>query len=356
MSEANVPAARLWSAAEAHDFMKSLRTQLHAAGVFSGDARGYVRRGLVIVGLSVLTWLGLLLVTEDWMRGLVALLAGYTGVQAAAIAHEAGHGAVSRSRPRSVLVGQVFLSLLVGSSYSAWVARHGAHHLHPNSRHDPDVRPWLFSFNETDARAASGFAGWCTRWQHWLLFPLSTLMGFTIKLTGWLHVLRAPGRHPVDLLLLAIHLAVWIALPAWWIGLPDALFGYLLLTWFEGAYLSFVFIANHLGGPTGEEAQHWPPALRQIVTARNLPAGAWLSHLCIGLNTHIEHHLFGHLPATRLAEARDITRRMCLEHKIPYRQCSVVQAFAEVHRCNREMARIARAAAKSRTGLQRPAA
>lgn len=356
MSDTTEPTPRLWSAAEAHDFIRSLRTQLHEAGVFRGDALGYLRRGLVVVGLSVLTWFGFLLVAEDWMRWLVALLAGYTGVQAAAIAHEAGHGAVSRSRPRSVWVGRVFLSLLVGSSYGAWVARHRAHHLHPNSRHDPDVRPWLFSFNETDARAAVGLAGWCTRWQHWLLFPLSTLMGFTIKLTSWRHVLRTPGQHSVDLSLLVLHLVVWIALPTWWIGLPNALLGYLLLTWFEGAYLSFVFLANHLGGPTCEEAQQWPPPLRQIVTARNLPASAWLSHLCIGLNTHIEHHLFGNLPATRLAEARDITRRMCQYHQIPYRQCGVMQAFAEVHRCNREMARAAREAAEYRAGLQRPAA
>ncbi len=137
---------------------------------------------------------------------------------------------------------------------------------------------------------------------------------------------------------------VWRALPAPWIGLGAARLNYALPPWGEGAYLAFVFLANHLGGPTGEEARHWPPALRQIVTARNLPANWWMTHLCIGLNTHIEHHLFGHLPATRLPEARATTRRLCEAHGIPYRECTLGEAFGEVHQYNRHMAQIARAA------------
>ena len=48
----------------------------------------------------------------------------------------------------------------MGASYSAWTERHGPHHRHPNSREDPNVHSGVFSFNEIDAVAAKGLAGW----------------------------------------------------------------------------------------------------------------------------------------------------------------------------------------------------
>ncbi len=342
-----------WSAAQATDFMARLRSELRESGAFTGDAAGYCRRTLWVLLVTAIVWWAFIEIGHGPMRWAIALLAGYIGVQASAIGHEAGHGAVTRDRALAWRVGRFFMTWLVGASYSAWVERHGAHHLHPNSRKDPDVRPSLFNFNESDAAAAQGLAAWCTRHQHQLLIPLSSMMGFSLKLAGWKHVLRQPVVRWLDLALLMLHVAFWIALPAVWIGLGNALLNYALMTWVEGAYLAFVFLANHLGGPTLEEASAWPPALRQIVTARNLPNRPWLTHLCIGLNTHIEHHLFGHLPATRLPDARAITRRLCLSHGVPYQEYTVGQAFAEVQRCNRRMAEIAREAHRARHAARR---
>ena len=340
--------ARDWTSDQAAAFMAELRAELRELGVFRGDKAGYIVRSVLVLAATAIVWFALLS-SESWpLRGLLVILAGYLGVQASAIAHEAGHGAVTRDREWMALVGQVFMTAVVGASFSAWCERHGTHHVYPNSTKDPDVRPGLFRFNETDARTATGLAGWTTRHQHLLLFPLATLMGFSLKFAGWKFVLRQPVKVWVDLALSLLHASIWLALPAMWIDFGDALLNYALLTWVEGAYLAFVFLANHLGGPTGDESRGWPPALRQIVTARNLPNAWWLTHLCIGLNTHIEHHLFSNLPSSRLPEARATTRRMCLAHGIPYRECGVLQAFAEVYRHSRHIASIARIEAQSR--------
>lgn len=336
------------SVADTAAFINELRQQLLALDVFRGDKRGYILRSLWVLLVSGIAWLGFFNAATWPQRILMGLLSGYAGVQASAIAHEAGHGAVTSVRSWANFVGHLFMTLLIGVSYSAWVHRHRSHHAHPNSRLDPDVHAGLFSFNETDARGACGLAGLCTRYQHILLIPLSSLMGFTLKFRSWCHVFHDPTSHIGNLTLLVIHGILWIVLPTYWIGAEAAIENYLLLTWVEGAYLAFVFLANHLGGPTAEEACQWPPALRQIVTTRNLPASRFLTHLCIGLNTHIEHHLFGHLPSTRLHEARATTRRLCLSYNIPYRECTILQAFSEVQQYNLRMAMIARQASLER--------
>ena len=102
-----------------------------------------------------------LIVVNDLRLQLVAItLAVYAGVQSSAIAHEAGHGAVTRNSLWKSWVGRFFMSFVMGASYSAWTERHGPHHRHPNSRKDPNVHSGLFSFNEIDAVAAKGLAGW----------------------------------------------------------------------------------------------------------------------------------------------------------------------------------------------------
>lgn len=340
---------RVWSGAEVSAFMNELRHQLNTLEVFRGDKRGYILRSLWVVVASAIAWLGFLN-AETWSQRLfLGLLSGYAGVQAAAIAHEAGHGAVTTVRSWANSVGHLFMTLLIGVSFDAWAHRHRSHHAYPNSRLDPDVRAGLFSFSEADAHRACGLAGLCTRYQHILLIPLSSLMGFTLKFKSWVHVFRNPAFYIGNLTLLVIHGGLWIVLPAYWIGAEAAIVNYLLLTWVEGAYLAFVFLPNHLGGPTAEEASQWPPLLRQIVSTRNLPASRFLTHLCIGLNTHIEHHLFGHLPATRLNEARETTRQLCLSYNIPYSECTIFQAFKEMQQYNLRMAMIARQAAFARS-------
>ena len=341
-------AAQAWTQAAALAFTHQLRVELQGVGVFRGDTLGYWRRGMGTAALTLCAWAGLF-VADGVVLGLAAaLLAGYAGVQASAIAHEAGHGAVTRNSAWRWRIGRFFMTFGMGASYGAWVKRHGLHHQRPNSCDDPDLRPGLFRFNPVDAIAARGLAGWCTRHQHLLLLPASSLMGFSLKLAGWTHVLKNLSVERRDLFAMSAHLAVWIALPTLWVGLNQALLSYLLITWIQGIYLAFVFLPNHLGSMTAEEAASWPPALQQIITTRNLPDTAILTHLCMGLNTHIEHHLFGHLPATRLAEAREVTRRHCLSHGVPYAEVSLRKAFGELQLFNRRIASIAQEAYRLR--------
>lgn len=279
--------------------------------------------------VTACTWSAFLFVDTWPARVAIGILAGYIGVQASAIAHEAGHGAVTRDARWSWFIGRFFMTFLIGASYGAWVERHGAHHLHPNSRKDPDVRPWLFSFNEIDAVAARGLAGWCTRHQHLLLIPLSTLMGFSLKLVGWRRVVCAPSAMRIDLLLL-LHASIWIALPSFWIGVGNAVLNYgTVFTLAELKFLAAVnvaaqlfwigiyvmlFFADPILGLCVVLVPHLATAIisavivfvqhgdtgDQLFNNSRTHSSPWATLLMAGTNYHLEHHLYPRVACWRL--------------------------------------------------------
>lgn len=324
---------------------EALRQELSQQGVFKADIRAYVLRCCWLVPAYFGGWVVLQRDAGMGLHLLAAAVVAFASVQAAAIGHEAGHGAVSQKRRVATLVGQVCMTFLMGNSYASWVARHGHHHAYSNSSRDPDIRPGLFRFKEADARLARGPARFFTSHQHLLLWPLSTLMGFSLKGNGWAFVLKNRKRAAVDVWWLVLHGLLWLAIPAWLRGPGAALGDYMFLTWLEGIHLAFIFLPNHLGRPSSDELESTPYLQRQILTARNLPDSWLLARICNGLNSHIEHHLFGNISLSKLTLARAATRRLCEEHGIAYHEVGVLQAFREFHQHNRRMALVAREAA-----------
>jgi fatty acid desaturase len=143
--------------------------------------------------------------------------------------------------------------------------------------------------------------------------------------------------------LVSLHHLWWLLLPALRIGFAAALLNYLLVLWGCGIYLAAIFVANHLGHP---EAQPDGGSFmaRQAGNARNLKHGWLMRRFFIGLNSHIEHHLFPRISCTRLHRARAATRRHCLAVGIPYHEVSIAAAIGELHRHHRRMAALSAAA------------
>jgi fatty acid desaturase len=218
---------------------------------------------------------------------------------------------------------------------------HSDHHRHANSRRDPNLKARLFCFTEEDARQARGLQGWCTRHQALLFWPLITLMGVSFRLGSLRHMPANPRSTRVDQALVLLHHLLWLALPAWLTGPGSALANYLLVLWFCGMYLAAIFVGNHLGHPA--VAGDWQGSLlaRQAANARNLPDSWLLRRFFIGLNSHIEHHLFPRISFTRLHQARAATRRCCDRLGLPYHEVGIMQAVKELHRHNRRMAELA---------------
>jgi fatty acid desaturase len=325
----------------------ALRRELQTLGLFGPDTAGYLRHCAWVVPAYCAGWWLLLQVHDPLARTLLALAQAFVMMQGAALGHEAGHAAVSRDPRLNALIGRLFMSFGSGSSQMSWEEAHSAHHRHANTRRDPNLKARLFCLTEEDARQARGLQAWCTRYQAFLFWPLITLMGVSFRLNSLRHMLQDPRGTRREQIWVLLHHLLWLGLPVAFIGWQAAFANYLLVLWGCGAYLAAIFVANHLGHPATERAGEGSFMARQAGNARNLKDGWLMRRFFIGLNSHIEHHLFPRISFTRLHRARGATRRHCEAAGIAYHEVSMVTAIRELQRHNLRMAALVPAPKKT---------
>jgi fatty acid desaturase len=259
-------------------------------------------------------------------------------VQGGFLAHEAGHGALTRRRRLATLLGHVFHTFLTGLSSSYFRHIHGLHHPHCNERaRDPDMQSEFVSMYRQSALAKTGFGALISRHQAFLVWVLIGLQGFTLKLDGLGFVRRNPARTRADQLFLAMHFAVWFVPPALLLGPGAAALNYALMTVLVGYYVGAIFVVNHVGTRVVEPDERLSMLEQELSVTRNLGSTRLHDLVFGGVNNHIEHHLFPSMPTARLREARQITRDFCRWHGLPYREMSWLAAAREVTRHFRAM-------------------
>jgi fatty acid desaturase len=262
----------------------------------------------------------------------IALLAFFS-VQAGFVAHEAGHGALTRHRRLATLVGHVFHTFLTGLSSSYFRHIHGLHHPHCNDRgRDPDMQSEFVSMHRHSALSKTGFGRFISRHQAALVWILIGLQGFTLKLDGLAFVRRNLARTRADQLCLVLHFGLWLVPPALVLGIGAAALNYALMTVLIGFYVGSIFVVNHLGTRVVEPDERLSMFEQELSVTRNLGTTRLQDFVFGGLNNHIEHHLFPSMPTARLRRARRITREFCRRHGIAYREMSWVEAAREVTR------------------------
>ena len=314
-----------------------LRNELSAAGCFRRAPLRSAAYGAGIVAGYAGAYALLLSAPSFPLRLLATVTLAYLCVQAAFLAHEAGHGAITRNRHAAAAIGHLFNTFLAGLSYSYYQHTHRAHHLHTNeSARDPDMQSELFGIYADSARAKRGLGRFVTRHQAVLIRILGWLQGLTFKLDSVHYVMRNPRTTRVDQFVLAAHYALWLV-PVFVLGPAEASCNYFLVTLFIGGYTGAIFLVNHIGTRVIEPGESLPFLLHEIAVTRNLGESRLADLVFGGLNNHIEHHLFPSMPTGRLRAARGITREFCRRHGIAYREMSWLAATGEVTRHLRSM-------------------
>jgi fatty acid desaturase len=312
---------------------RRLTAELSAAGCFRPAPLRAAAYGACILAAYAAAYAALLSDPGLALRGLSLATLAFASVHAGFLAHEAGHGALTRDRRVAAAVGQVFNTLLTALCYAYFSHIHREHHPHCNDRgRDPDMQSALFSMYPQSAREKRGFGRLVSRHQGVLIWILVWLQGFTLKIDSLAHLQRNPRTTRVDQAVLGLHFVLWFVPPVMVLGAADALVNYALMTLLIGPYLGAIFLVNHIGTRVIEPHERLTHFEREIAVTRNLGDTRLHDFVFGGLNNHIEHHLFPAMPTARLRAARRITRAFCRRHGIEYQEMSWWAAARKVTR------------------------
>jgi len=295
------------------------------------------RRRRYYAGVFLVTLLGgavavatMLLWPQSWALLGVAPVLAVVSTQLGFLGHDIGHLQVTRSARMSRSLGLVCGNLLGGLSYSWWVAKHNAHHAHPNDLDtDPDVQAGAFVFDADQADRRTGFAAWLTRHQAGLFVPMLLLEAFNLHLSSVREMFKPDLRgRGTESVLLAAHLLGYVALLAATLTWTQALVFVAVHKGLQGIYLGMSFAPGHKGMPVLDDEESADPLLRQVLTSRNI-RGSWLLDTALGgLNYQIEHHLFPSMPRPNLRRAQPVVRDFCASRGVGYTEVSAFESYA----------------------------
>ena len=258
----------------------------------------------------------------------LAIVSGQLGFQL----HDSGHRQMFASSWKNALVGLVTADVLLGMSYGWWVQKHNRHHGNPNDVDlDPDIKVGAIAYTDEQASARRGAGRLAAMYQAYLFFPLTTLLAWSMHLTGLTYLVKEPSRYRrLEFGLLAVHGVIYLGAMLYFLGPWSALMVVLIHKGVGGAYMASVFAPNHKGMPQTDSVTRLDFVRTQILTARNV-RGHPLTDLWYGsLNYQIEHHLFPGMPRLNMRRAQPIIRQFCQEHGIAYYETSFLESYREL--------------------------
>ncbi|WP_026423766.1 fatty acid desaturase family protein [Actinokineospora inagensis] len=275
-------------------------------------------------------WVVFAFLGDTWWQLLVAALLAVVFAQMAFVGHDAGHKQIFRTRRPNDAVG-IAHGGLVGMSYQWWVDGHNRHHANPNhEEHDPDLDIAALAFTSGQAGAKHGFLRWMAKHQAFLFFPLLTLEGLNLHISGIRATWHGETKmRRVEGALLTAHVVGYLTAVFLVLSPGVAVVFVVVHQALWGLYMGSVFAPNHKGMPT----MAGPPLdflRRQVLTSRNIRGGWFTDFLLGGLNYQIEHHLFPNMPRPHLRHAQPIVQRFCANHDIPYVQTGLFGSYRQV--------------------------
>ena len=316
--------------ARTSDF-KPLVQQIRASGLLDRRVDYYLVTGVALISALALLVAGVYLLSASWLVLLLAPVAALLSAQVSFVGHDAGHQQISSSRGANRIVGTICANVLTGLSYGWWQDKHLRHHASPNHEGlDPDVGEGIISWSEQQQAKKSGFARWFSRHQALFFFPLLTLEGWHLKVSG-LRALRARPRSAqfIEAPLLVLHYIGYLGFLFFVLPPLPALAFVLIHQALYGLLLGCAFAPNHKGMEMPEAGSRMDHLRKQVLTSRNITGSPLVDFMLGGLNYQIEHHLFPSIPRPHLKLAQPIIKDHCASLGIPYRECGVIESYGE---------------------------
>ena len=321
------------SVARGSDYAE-LSRQVRQAGLMDRRPWRYAGRITLTVALLAGGWTAFVLVGNSWWQLAVAVYLAVVFTQLGFLGHDAGHRQICASRRASYILGVLLGNLSIGLSFGWWVGKHNRHHAHPNTEDaDPDIAMKVLAFTPGQARVSRGLLGFLFRWQAYLFFPLLLGEAFSLHAASIRALAgRAGRRRLAELILLAAHLAGYLAVVFLVLPPTKAIVFLLVQQCLFGLYLGAAFAPNHKGMPILPAADNSDFLRRQVLTSRNVRGGVLTDLMMGSLNYQIEHHLFPSMPRPNLRRSQPLISEFCRQRDLPYCEASLVGSYAQALR------------------------
>jgi len=309
-----------------------LKRRIQSAGLLDKRPEYYllsIATNLVMFGACLLALFAFRVL---WMQALAAVGLAVASGQLGYQLHDSGHRQMFAAQWKNALVGLVTADLMLGMSYGWWVHKHNLHHGNPNDVDlDPDIKVGAISYSIQHVTARGRFWRLVAMYQAYLFFPLTTLLAYSMHVTGWRYLLDGPSRYRrLEFGMLATHAFLYVGGLLFFLGPWSALVVILIHKGLGGMYMASVFAPNHKGMPQTDSTSRMDFVRTQVCTARNI-RGHPLTDLWYGsLNYQIEHHLFPTMPRLNMRRAQPIIKQFCAERGIEYYETSLVQSYREL--------------------------
>jgi fatty acid desaturase len=287
----------------------------------------------VVAALAALV-VAVVIIGNSWWQLVPAVLLGLVVAQVGYLGHDAAHRQIFVSARWNDWTARILAGGFAGLSHGWWRGKHTRHHAAPNQAgRDPDIAPGLLAFTrEIAERRTTGAAGWFTRHQGWLFFPLLTFEGLNLHVAGIRHLLgrgHVPHR-AVELALVTTRLSAYVGglfliLPT---GKALAFLAVQLAVF--GVCLGGSFAPNHKGMPIVPRDLKIDFLRRQVLMSRNVRGGAVVDVMMGGLNYQIEHHLFPSMARPNLRRLQPLVRAYCAEHGVGYTEVGLFESYGIV--------------------------
>src|SRR6202158_2751685 len=187
-----------------------LKRRIQDAGLLDKRPAYYALSITTNLVMWIFCLVGLFTVGSVWARGLAAVVLGIISGQLGFQLHDSGHRQMFATPWKNAIVGLFTADLLLGMSYGWWVQKHNRHHGNPNDVDlDPDIKVGAIAYADEQARARRGAGRLAAMYQAYLFFPLTTLLAWSMHVTGLTYLIKEQSRYRrLEFGLLAVHAAV----------------------------------------------------------------------------------------------------------------------------------------------------
>jgi fatty acid desaturase len=309
-----------------------LKRRVKDAGLLEKQPWYYALCITANLGMLLICLLLLVVLRNPWLVALnavaMALVSGQLGFQL----HDAGHKQMFEQNWKNHLVGYLTGNGLLGMSFGWWVDKHNRHHASPNHvDDDPDINNLAIAYNREQALERRGPMRWLAAYQAFAFFPMLFFLGISMHVSSFVH-LGSPSakRRWLELGLIAGHAVAYFGVLFLLLGPWLAIMVIAIHKGVAGFYMASVFAPNHKGMPQVDDEDKLDFLRLQVLTARNVRAGAATDLWYGSLNYQIEHHLFPAMPRNRVRATHRIVREFCGEVGVAYYETSMIQSYREL--------------------------